>query len=132
MFVAAFSDDRDCDVLRGLWVVLVDEPAETVASCDRVSGRERNDGWWPVGWVEVAPAVWPLVIAVVDVGLEHASEVHFAEDQDAVEALGADGADESLGVRVGLRATPRCAEDLDAFGAEDLIEPVAMGLAGSV
>ena len=99
MFVAAFSDDRDCGVLRGLSVVLVDEPTEAAASCDRVSGRERNDDWWPVGWVEVASAVWPLVVLVVDVGLEHAPEVHFAEDQDPVEALGADVADESLRTR---------------------------------
>ena len=49
-------------------------------------------------------------------------EVTFADDEESVEALGSDRADESFGVRVGLRGAPRCADDLDAFGAEDLIE----------
>jgi hypothetical protein len=38
--------------------------------------------------------VWPLVV-VVDVGVEHASEVCFAEDDDSVEAFGVHGADEA-------------------------------------
>ena len=53
------------------------------------------DGWGSVGWAEVASAVWPLVVVVVDVGVEHAPEVCFAEDQYSVEALGAYGADEA-------------------------------------
>ncbi len=89
MFVTAFSCDRVGEVLRGLSVVLVDESAETVASCDRLSGRDRDDGGWPVRWVEIAPAVWPLVVVVVGVGLEHALEVTFADDEEPVEALGA-------------------------------------------
>jgi hypothetical protein len=45
--------------------------------------------------VEVASAVWPLVVVVVDVGVEHASKVCFAEDEDSVEAFGVHGADEA-------------------------------------
>ena len=45
----------------------------------------------------------PLVVVVVDVRFEHALEVTFADDEESVEALGSDRADESFGVRVGLR-----------------------------
>jgi hypothetical protein len=39
--------------------------------------------------------VWSLVVVVVDVGVEHASEVCFTEDEDSVEAFGVHGADEA-------------------------------------
>src|ERR1039458_10668064 len=46
----------------------------------------------------------------------------WSENHDPVQALLPHGPDESLGVGVGLRGAPRCAEDLDAFGFEHLVE----------
>jgi hypothetical protein len=89
-----------------LSVVLVDETAESVPSRDCIGGGEWRDGWRSVGRVEVASAVGSLVVVVVDVGLEDASEMGLAEDEDAVEAFGSDGADESFGVGVGFRSAP--------------------------
>jgi hypothetical protein len=41
--------------------------------------------------------VWPLTVVVVDVDAQHSFEVAAVEDQQPVEALGTDGADEALG-----------------------------------
>ena len=81
--------------------------------------------------MELASTVWPLVVVVVDVGVEHPPQVCFAEDEDAVEALGAHGADESFGVCVGFRSAPRRTQYLDVFAAEDFVEGAANHLSRS-
>jgi hypothetical protein len=45
-----------------------------------------------------------------------------AEDQQPVEALGADAANEALGVGVCLWGADWCVDDADSFAAEDLVE----------
>ena len=52
-------------------------------------------------------AVRPMAVVVVAVQAEHALEVSSVDDQEPVEAPGADGADEALGDRVRLRRTHR-------------------------
>jgi len=47
------------------------------------------------------------------VGAEHVFEVALSEDQEPVEALGADGAHEPLRVGVGLWCADRCVDRLD-------------------
>jgi hypothetical protein len=47
------------------------------------------------------------------------------EDEDLVEAVGADGADPALGEGVGVRSLNGRPDHLDAVGAEDLVEGVA-------
>jgi len=44
------------------------------------------------------------------------------EDQEPVETLGSDGADEALGDRFGLRRSHRRAHDLDPFASEDRVK----------
>jgi hypothetical protein len=70
-------------------VVFVDESAEEVAPLDRLGvcwiglvGR-----FWRV---EFECAVWPLAVVVRRVGAEHVFEVSAAEDEQPVEAFGAD------------------------------------------
>jgi hypothetical protein len=46
--------------------------------------------------------VWPHAVVMLAVGAQHLFEVAAAEDQQPVETLGPDGADEALGVRVRL------------------------------
>jgi hypothetical protein len=59
-------------------------------------------------------------MAAVDA--EHVFEVAAAEDEDPVEAIGADCADPAFGVGVRVRRRDRCPDYLDALGAEDLVE----------
>ena len=65
----------------------------------------------------------PVVVPAVDA--EHVLEMSSAEDQDPVEAVGADRADPAFGVGVRVRRLDRCADHLDGLGAEDLVEGVA-------
>src|SRR5919106_2614357 len=69
--------------------------------------------------------MWPVLVVVVAVDAEHMLEVAAAEDEDAVEAVGADGADPALGVGVRVRRLDGRADQLDALAPEDLVEGVA-------
>jgi hypothetical protein len=57
---------------------------------------------------------------------QHALEVAAVEDQQPVEALGADGSDESLGDGVCLRRPYGRRDDPDAAGTEYLVERPAV------
>ena len=49
--------------------------------------------------------MWTLAVVVRDVDARHRFEVAAAEDQQAVETPGSDGADEALGVGVVVRGS---------------------------
>src|SRR6266487_2747102 len=59
---------------------------------------------------------------MVDVDAQHALEMAAIQDQQPVETLGADGADEPLGVGVCLWCSDRRVDHLDALAPEDLVE----------
>src|SRR6266536_3286580 len=59
------------------------------------------------------------------VGAEHVFEVAAAEDEDPVEAVGANRAYATLGEGVRVRRLNRRADHLDAFRPDDLVERVA-------
>src|SRR6266508_2850311 len=80
---------------------------------------------------EVQRAMWPMTVVVVDEGSEHAVEVALIEDQQPVEALGANGPDEALCDRISLRRPHGCLDDLDAFAGEHGVK-VARELAVAV
>ncbi len=61
-------------------------------------------------------------VVVSHVGAEHVFEMSAADDQQPVETLGADGADEALGIGVCLWRTDRRMDHFDAFAAEDLVK----------
>jgi hypothetical protein len=61
-------------------------------------------------------------VVVVDVRAERTFDLARACDQEPVEALAADGADETLGDGVLLRRAERRPNDLESFGSEDLVE----------
>ena len=76
-------------------------------------------------WVwrsQVERAVRPLAVVVVGVDAKDVLEVASAEDQQPVQTLGTDGANEPFRDRVRLRRSHRCLDDPDAFAAEDLVE----------
>jgi hypothetical protein len=61
-------------------------------------------------------------MAAVDA--EDVLEVALAEDEDAVEAFGAERSYPAFGVGVRVRSVDRCLDHLDSLAAEDLIEGV--------
>jgi hypothetical protein len=63
-----------------------------------------------------------VVVAAVDT--ENVLEVAASENEDSVEAVGAKRAHPAFGVGVRVRRPDRRADDLDALGAEDLVEGV--------
>jgi hypothetical protein len=71
------------------------------------------------------------MVVMVDERPEHVLEMTAVEDQQPIEAFGADGAHEAFGDRVRLRGSHRCADDLDSLAVEDVVE-IACELAVSV
>jgi hypothetical protein len=63
-----------------------------------------------------------LAVVVGQISAKHVFEVAAAEDQQPVETLASNGANEPLRVGVGLWCPDRCSDDLDPFAAEDLVE----------
>ena len=81
------------------------------------STRSDRDGvaariGWPllVGRHEVERSMWAVAVVMVDEDPEHSIRMAAVEDQQPVETLGSDGADEAFGDRVGLRRSHRCAD----------------------
>jgi hypothetical protein len=82
--------------------VLVDQSAEDSVTSDR--GVKVDDGRGIVtGWALVEALVRPVVVEMVLVLVEDGAGVSFVVDQEPVGALGADAADESLGIAIRLR-----------------------------
>ncbi len=67
-----------------------------------------------------------LGVVVLDVDAEDPFEVAPVEDQQPVAALGAHGANETLGNGVRLWCADRGAHDPDLFAAQDLVERAAV------
>ncbi len=70
-------------------------------------------------------AVRPVSVVMGGVEAEHVLEVAAVDDQDPVEALAAEGADPTLGVRVRIRSSDGRPDDPHALAAEDLVEGAA-------
>src|SRR5664279_2713057 len=116
------------DVWSGRPVVLVDDAAEDVATSDGLAADRCDRTRDRLG--ELKAAVWPRLVVVADVLGEHLVEVSSGDDEEMVEALLADGADESLRVCVRTRRTDRSAEVLAGDRGEDFVEaPRELGVA---
>jgi len=132
---AVLSAKGSAPVAKGLCslpVVLMDEAAEAIAAHDGAVGVDVPDWWTALGYPKIEPAVWPLLVVVIDVGLQHRLEMTFAHDEDPVEALGANSPDKALRVGVGSGGAPRSANDVHTFGFEDLIEDCTESLVSIV
>src|SRR5262249_51190026 len=64
-----------------------------------------------------------VVVQAVDA--QHVGEMPSTEDQDSIEAVGANRANPALGVGIRVRRPDGRADHSDAFAPEDLIEAVA-------
>jgi hypothetical protein len=100
----------------------VQESAESVASLDRCLRRWRR--WRLDRDRRLTPerSVWALAVVVVDVDAQGAVELALSENQQPVQAFASRGPHEAFGVRVGLRRAERRSDNVDAFGAEDLVK----------
>jgi hypothetical protein len=77
------------------------------------------------GWIrrfQPKRSVRTMLVVVLDVPPEDVLQVATADDQQPVQALGADGADPTLGVGVGVGRLDRREQHLGALGAEDVVE----------
>jgi hypothetical protein len=63
-----------------------------------------------------------MAVVVLDVAVEDGKEVAAAGDQEMIQAFLAQGTDPALGDGVGVRRLDRCADDLGADRAPDVIE----------
>lgn len=63
-----------------------------------------------------------MLVVVLDVVDNELFELVLVPDEGAVEEFASDGSDPSFSERVGHRCPARGLENLQAFGAEDLIE----------
>jgi hypothetical protein len=99
-------------------MVFVDKATETIAAHDRPSGFCDGDWRSALGYSEVESAVGTFSVVVVDVGVQHGLEVAPAEDKDPVEALDANGPDETLGIGICPGGSPGGADDLHTLRFE--------------
>ena len=81
------------------------EATEAIAAVDIAAGRYFD--LWRFGWIKRKPAVRALSVVVPDIDAQDVFEVAAADDQEPIETLVADGADESLRVGVRLRRLHR-------------------------
>jgi hypothetical protein len=105
--------------------VLVQQTAEQVAPTHSallilgVNGQPGGLIWR----LEPERPVRAVFVVVPDLDPQDPLEVAAPEDQQPVQALGADGADPSLGVRVRFGRPHRRHQHLGTIRAEDLVEP---------
>ncbi len=75
-----------------------------------------------VWWSELEGAVRPMLVVLVRVHAQDSFEMSACEDEDAIEAVAADGPHPALSERVRVRRSNRRPDHLDPLGAEDLVK----------
>ena len=86
-----------------------------------LADQGQTDRW--IRRFEPKRPVWAMLVVVLDIHPEDLFQVTTANDQQPVEALGADGTDPPLGIGVRVRRLDRRDEHLGALGAEHVVEP---------
>jgi hypothetical protein len=104
--------------------VLVHESVEQVAPVDlgrRILASEgRFDSW--IRRLQPERPVWAMGVVVLDVDPQHLLEVAAADNQQPVQALGADRPDPAFGVGVGVGRLHRRDQHLNAVRPEHVVE----------
>ena len=99
----------------------MDESAEQVATA-KAGGRWQRRWFAAARREQLESSVWPVLVVVTPVNAEHVLEMAAAEDEDPVEAVGANRAHPTLGEGVRVRGLNWRADDLDALAGEDGVE----------
>src|SRR6185312_13351199 len=84
-------------------LIFVEQSAEPVPPSDTVRIARSRLGEWPEGSGLAERAVWPVAVVVLGVRRQQGCGASLVDDEDAVEELAADGADEAFGNRVSPR-----------------------------
>src|SRR5215210_6917778 len=105
-------------------LVFMDKSAEEIATLQAIGSVQRSRVS-AIGRNEVERAVRSVLVVMATVDAEHVLEMTSAEDEDPVEAVGAERSYPAFGVGVRVRRLDRRADHLDALGAEDLVEGMA-------
>ena len=103
----------------------MDQSAEPISTLDMAWSRRRDksERWLLRIWRrEVERAVRPVAFVVLHEDAQHALELPPVDDEEPIETLGPDGADEALGDRIRPRRSNRRPDDLDPFAVEDRVE----------
>ncbi len=87
----------------------------------RAAGVER-DRLAAVGWQEAQRTMWPVLVVVAAVDAEHVLEVALAENEDTVEAVGAERAHPAFGVGVRVWRLDGRPDHVDALGPYGFVE----------
>jgi len=103
----------------------VDESAEEVVTTHADARWRLPDRDAAFERLETERSVGSVLVVVPPVDAEHVLEVAAAEDEDPVEAVGADGPHPALGVGVRVGRLDGRADHGDALGAEHLVERAA-------
>jgi hypothetical protein len=76
--------------------------------------------------------VGSLSVVVVEVGLQYRLEVTFAEEKDPVSTLGTNRPDETLGIGICSRGSPRGANNFDTLCFEHFVERLSESMVSVV
>jgi hypothetical protein len=106
-------------------LVLVEEPTEQVSSMHAASAilaeRGQPGGWtW---WLQSKCPVRTVPVVVLEIDPEDLLQVTTSDDQQPVQALGADRPNPPLRVGVGVRRLDRRYEHLGTLDADHVVEP---------
>jgi hypothetical protein len=107
-------------------VVFMDESAEQIASVHPAWPSVADDPQTGGGIrrFQSERPVWTMGVVVGGIDPEDLFQVASSDDQQPVQALGADGADPALGVGVRVGCLHRRQEHLGTVRTEDVVEPV--------
>jgi len=104
----------------------VEQTAEQIASTNlaRLILADNRQPSRSVRCLKPERSMRTMPVVVLDIDPQDLLQVGSSYDQEPVQALGADGADPSLGVRVRLGRLHRRHQHLTTFGAEHVVERV--------
>ena len=102
--------------------VLMDQPAKQIAAPDARRSFDPCDRRRTFGSQKLQPSMRSFLVVVLHVGPQGAVEMTGSEDQQPVQAVGANGLHPAFGEGVGVRGSDRCADHPHTFASEDISE----------
>ena len=102
--------------------VLMDQPAKQIAAPDARRSFDPCDRRSTFGSQKLQPSMRSFLVVVLHVGPQGAVEMTGSEDQQPVQAVGANGLHPAFGEGVGVRGSDRCADHPHTFASEDIIK----------
>ena len=108
--------------LCGRPVVFVNEPAKNVLTMDALQFGSGDGSFVGHGYLKIDATMRPLSVVVADILTKYSFEVTVTQNDEPVEAFGADRPHPSFRESVGPRRSDWRLDHPDALGAEYLVE----------